>query len=262
MGAYGLPVFDCVSSRLAIILREYDFRIPFLAMRIATHQLIFLPWPGLFVKAMQVDCLVLLDEVQFPRGRSWVNRNRLKNEQGELWLTAPVHRKGRGLQEICEVELFHASNWKRKHLRGIRQSYADAPYRDEFLPQLREIYKADHQRLASLNLALIDFLLRALDLTSPVLLQSELAVKGHGTDLIVRICQKLEADSYCAFPIALKYLDEGKLQEAGIDVVPRPYRTPVYPQLWGPFLGNLSTLDLLLNCGPKSKSLLGATTVG
>ena len=74
-------------------------------MIIACHQPNFLPWPGLFFKALQADRLVLLDDVQFPLGGSWVNRNRLKNDQGELWLTVPVWKRGRSLQRIDHVEI-------------------------------------------------------------------------------------------------------------------------------------------------------------
>ncbi|MFW6138080.1 MAG: WbqC family protein [Spirochaetota bacterium] len=35
------------------------------------------------------------------------------------------------------------------------------------------------------------------------------------------------------------------------------FRPPVYPQLWGELIYNLSTLDLLLNCGgPKSREII------
>jgi hypothetical protein len=231
-------------------------------MIVATHQPNFLPWPGLFVKAMMADCLVLLDDVQFPRGRSWVNRNRLKNEQGELWLTVPVHKKGRDLQRILDVELFKASDWKRKHLRGIRQSYANAPYLDNYLPGLVEIYEKDHRRLISLNLALISYLLKALGLERQVLLQSDLEITGRATDLILNICQELEAENYLTFPISMKHLDTDKLNQGGVEIVARSYCPPVYPQLWGDFLSNLSVLDLVMNCGPVSESLLRESTSG
>jgi hypothetical protein len=51
-------------------------------MMIACHHPNFMPWPGLFFKGMQAEQLVLLDDVQFPLGGSWINRNRLKNDQG------------------------------------------------------------------------------------------------------------------------------------------------------------------------------------
>lgn len=56
-------------------------------MILATHQPIFLPWPGFFHKAAHAQCMVLLDDVQFPRGKSRLNRNRLKDEDGTIWLT-------------------------------------------------------------------------------------------------------------------------------------------------------------------------------
>jgi len=33
---------------------------------------------------------------------------------------------------------------------------------------------------------------------------------------------------------------------------------PVYPQLWGDFIPNLSALDLALNCGPRAGDILMA----
>ncbi|MCP4666272.1 MAG: WbqC family protein [Deltaproteobacteria bacterium] len=41
----------------------------------------------------------------------------------------------------------------------------------------------------------------------------------------------------------------------------QPYfapRPPVYPQLWGRFIPNLSVFDLLFNCGPKGSSIINA----
>lgn len=54
-------------------------------MIVTTHQPIFLPWPGFFYKALCADVMVLLDDVQFPLGRTWITRNRLKSAQGEQW---------------------------------------------------------------------------------------------------------------------------------------------------------------------------------
>ncbi len=225
-------------------------------MVVATHQPIFLPWPGLFFKAAKADVLVLLDRVQFPLGRGWMTRNRLKSEQGELWLRVPVHKKGRGLQRIDEVELFEAADWRGKHLRGVRQNYARAPYLEDYLPQLRAIYEADHRRLVDLNLALIRFLMAALNLDVDLRLQSQLGVQGRGTALLVHVCEAVGARSYLAFPTLQKYLDVPQMQAAGLNVQFVPFHPPVYPQLWGDFIYNLSTLDLLLNCGPRSREIL------
>ncbi|GEM_PF-6728791 len=39
----------------------------------------------------------------------------------------------------------------------------------------------------------------------------------------------------------------------------QPYFAPypgIYPQLWGEFIGNLSTFDLLFCCGPRAGAVI------
>ena len=225
-------------------------------MIVAVHQPIFLPWPGFFHKAAHADRLVLLDDVQFPRGRTWLTRNRLKNEAGELWLTVPVMKRHRGLQSIRNVEICDESGWRRKHLTGIRQSYVHAPYFDDHFPGIEAIYGRGHPRLAGLAIDLIAYLLDALSIRTEVIRQSELGVAGKGTDLLVAICGRLGADRLLALPPAEKHIDEEVARRHGIGIVRAGFRPPVYPQLWGEFICNLSTLDLLLNCGPRSREIV------
>jgi hypothetical protein len=224
-------------------------------MIVSTHQPVFLPWPGLFLKAMKSDCTVLLDAVQFPRGRGWMTRNRLKNERGELWLRVPVHRKGRGLTPINEVEIVHAGEWPTRHLKSIRQSYKNAPYFDEFFPAIEALYRENHDLLSELNIGLIKLLWDALSLGSNLVLQSELGVRGRGTELLVDLCSRLGASEWLGFRAQQDHLDQTVFETSGITARYIGYDPPVYPQLWGDFIYNLSTLDMLLNCGPKCSEI-------
>ena len=45
-------------------------------MIVSVNQPYFAPFPGFFRKAALSDILVLLDNVQFPRGTTWMTRNR------------------------------------------------------------------------------------------------------------------------------------------------------------------------------------------
>lgn len=225
-------------------------------MILATHQPIFLPWAGFFYKAFKSDCMVLLDDVQYPRGRSWLNRNRLKNEDGELWLTVPIRRKGRGLEAIREVEVYDERAWRRKHLRSIAQNYARAPYLDDYFESIDDIYRANHTQLLDLNIRLIRFFSETLSSETPLLLQSELGAGGTGTDLLVDVCKRVGATHLAIFPGVQKHLDTESLTEHGIMLSHLDFDPPVYPQLWGDFIYNLSILDVLLNCGPKTTSIV------
>ena len=55
---------------------------------------------------------------------------------------------------------------------------------------------------------------------------------------------------------AREYLDVDLFARHGVAVEWQNYRHPVYPQQHGAFLPFLSALDLLLNCGDDSASIL------
>lgn len=225
-------------------------------MIVAAHQPIFLPWPGFFHKAAHADCLVLLDAVQFPRGRTWLTHNRLKNETGEMWLTVPVLRKGRGLQTVRRVEIYEEREWRRKHIGGIQQNYVHAPYFPDYFPRIEAVYRKRHKCLSDFTTELIMLQLDALSLRAKVLRQSEMGIEDKGTELLIRICRHLGADRFLSLSSAEKHIDGDSMRQSGIEIIRSNFRPPVYPQLWGDFIYNLSALDMLLNCGPKSRDIM------
>jgi hypothetical protein len=225
-------------------------------MIVSAHQPYFCPYPGYFAKAMYSDVFVILDSVQFPRGGSWITRNRFKNDQGPFWMSIPVWKKGQGLQSIAGVRICHEGSWKRKHLESIRTAYGHAPYLQDHLPHLEKIFQDGYRLIRDLDLVLITHVMEYLGTRAKVLLMSELGVKGTGTALLTAICRELGASEFLSFSPARKYLDQGLFREAGIAI---SYISPpplVYPQLWGQFIPNLSVFDLLLNCGKKSCEIM------
>jgi hypothetical protein len=216
----------------------------------------FCPYPGFFYKACLADVMVILDEVQFPRRTTWLSRNRFKNDQGALWLTVPVMKKGLGLQPISRVRICYDKRWPRKHLESLKVAYKHAPYLDEHLGFFERMFSGEFDRLAALNLAVIHYLWLCLRLETKLVLQSELAVRSGGTQLLVDICRALGASVFLVLEPVQKHLDQELLQKNGIDLRPVKYEPPVYPQLWGDFLANLSTFDLLLNLGFKASEVL------
>jgi hypothetical protein len=129
-------------------------------MVISTNQPYFSPFPGFFYKAYLSDIFVILDTVQFPRGTTWISRNRFKNDQGSLWLTIPVWKKGLGLQRIHEVRVCHEFRWVAKHLASLKSAYAKAPYFADHIPFIEEAYLARFEKLIDLNLTIIRYLFR------------------------------------------------------------------------------------------------------
>ncbi|MFH5883346.1 WbqC family protein [Halalkalibaculum sp. DA3122] len=225
---------------------------------VAIHQPNYIPWLGYFHKMWESDIFVLLDTVQFPRGQSFANRNRVKTHNGTSWLTIPVSTPSgeKGKVPYTEVE-FAGTKWKRKHLRTLQMNYKKADYYDEIYPMLeKEIEK--HLDFVELNIALITKIASYLGIqTRPVRLSSLLDTFGEKTDLIIDICKKLHSSIYLSGTGGGKeYNDEEKLNENDIELRYSRFAHPEYPQLWDGFEPNLSVIDLLFNCGPESSAVL------
>ena len=225
-------------------------------MIISANQPYFCPFPGFFYKALLSDVLVILDDVQFPQGTTWISRNRFKNDQGPLWLTIPVWKKGLGLQHINQVRICYEGRWPHKHLQSLKSAYAHAPYLRDHLGFLEEVFSRHWEKLVDLNLAIIRHLMGSLQIETKLVLLSELGITARGTQLLIEISRALGASTFLAQSQAQKYLDAGLFQESEIELRTFKYVAPIYPQLWGDFLANLSTFDLAFNCGPQGHDIL------
>jgi hypothetical protein len=198
---------------------------------------------------------VILDQVQFPQGTTWLTRNRFKNDQGSLWITVPVWKKGLGLQRINEVRICHEGRWQRKHLSSLKTAYARAPYFLEHSEFLQHMFSSRYEKLIHFNQEIILYLMRFLEISTQVLLLSDLDAHAGGDQLLVELCRKTGASHFLVQSSARKYLDPEAFSQAGIQLVFFNTSVPVYPQLWGNFIPNLSVFDLILNCGPKARDI-------
>ena len=70
-------------------------------MKISIHQSQYLPWPAYFKKIAMSDKFVILDNVQFQKN-GVQNRNKLRNKNGEFWITIPL--SGSMKEKINEKE--------------------------------------------------------------------------------------------------------------------------------------------------------------
>jgi len=227
-----------------------------LIMIVSANQPYFAPFPGFFYKALKSDLFVLLDDVQFPRGTTWISRNRFKSHQGFLWITIPVWKSGLGLQKIKDIRICHEGRWAQKHLESLQTAYKHAPYLSEHAEFLEEMFSKKNDKLLDLNLSVIRYLMTTLGINTKTVLLSEIEVSSTGNQRLVDICKKTGATRFLAQAPAKKFIDEKLFLDSGIELIFFTPPTPIYPQLWGDFLGNLSVLDLVLNCGPKAREIL------
>ncbi|HEV8614955.1 MAG TPA: WbqC family protein [Methylomirabilota bacterium] len=223
-------------------------------MKIAIHQPHYLPWLGYLAKWAAADVFVFLDTVQYEKN-GWQNRNRINTPAGPRWLTVPVHaRLG---MPIGEVAIDAAQPWRARHLRAIEDAYASAPYLDRHRAALARLYERPWERLAPLAIESARWLAAAAGIVTPAHVASSLDISAlDPTDRLVALCRALGADTYLAGRDGAKYMDVGRFEAAGIEVLYQDYEHPVYAQIHGEFAPFLSTLDLLLTHGDETLAIL------
>lgn len=227
-------------------------------MLVGIHQLHYLPWLRYFEKIARSDIFIVLDDAQFTKN-DWQNRNRVKTAAGSTVLTVPVvHRHG---QRLDEVRISNGGAWARKHWRTLQQAYVHAPFFEFCAAGIGETYVTSWDALNELNRFMLERLLRLLAIDTPVLYASTMGVDGAASARLANLVRAVGGNAYyCGAHAARTYLDRKLFDDAGIEIVQQRWQAPVYPQLHGSFVPDLSIVDILMNCGPESlKILLGAS---
>ena len=215
----------------------------------------YLPGLSYLHRISLCDLLISLDTVQYTP-RDWENRNRIKSPTGPLWLSVPVVHEQRS-QLIRTTRVGTEWQWQMKHLRSLEWNYRKAPHFENLYPELKAVLQQPWSYLVDLNIDLTAWLLRRLDVSVPVIRASELgAVEGSGSRLLSDLCRAVGATTYLSGPLGRNYISTADFTEAGVQVAFHDYVHPVYPQLHGGFLSNLSSIDLMFNVGPDAKAFL------
>lgn len=224
-------------------------------MILTAHQPTYLPWLGLFHKISLADTFVFLDDVQYNRN-SPMNRNKIKTQSGPTWLTVPVLKRGHLEKKNREIEIDNSLPWRRKHSLSIKQNYGKAQFYGDYSAFLEGVYEMEWKYLTDVNEYLLKWLLETLGIRVSFLKQRDLALRGAKSDLILGMCKQLDADVYISGAGGRNYMKMADFEAAGVKVIFQEYRHPIYPQLFGEFVPNLSVVDLMFNCGPRSSRFI------
>ena len=225
---------------------------------VVIHQPDFMPYLGFFQRLLYADLYVILDNVQFVNNckDSWHRRDKIKTPKGEQWFTVGI-QKASLKTNICDILINKNDNWKIKHLNLINENYKKAPFYNEIFPYIKELYSFECDNLVEFNMKSIHMLFDLFAIKIKEVFASTLETTGKSNELLVDILQKVGADRYLSGVGAKAYFDSAPYDEAGIEVVWQDFIHPVYPQLFGPFVPYLSSIDLLFNCGiEESRKIL------
>jgi hypothetical protein len=224
-------------------------------MRVGIHQPHYLPWLRYLQKIAASDVFILLDDVDYTKN-GWQNRNKIKGANGWMYLTVPVNSSLGVL--IRDVHIAQG-DWATKHLRALEMNYSRAPYYDQYIGSLSDLYHTPWTLLGDLNRAMLDYYLTALGVKTRIVRSSDLNVHEVSTNRLIGLCRAVGGTSYYTGEYAVDaYLDTAAFEHAGIGLDFQKWHCPEYRQLYpkAGFIPDLSIPDLLFNVGPDALDLL------
>jgi hypothetical protein len=223
-------------------------------MKVGIIQSNFLPWLGYFDFIRETDLFIIHDDLQYTKG-DWRNRNRIKTLRGLEWISVPVHYRNTS-QLIEETAVDYSTSWTRKILNRIRESYRRAPHFEPFFSELTDLLAQPAASISDLNLRLIHWVCRSLEITTPIRMSRDYHPQGAKTERLIGILTQVKATTYLSGPAAQAYLIPEMFEQACIQLEYKQYNYPEYEQLYPPFVSTVSVIDLLFMKGQESKFYL------
>lgn len=202
------------------------------------------------------DVFVYLDTVSYSKW-DWSSRNKIRTHDGWIWLTVPVITSGKSGQLFTEVKIDNTQDWAKKHWKGIHMNYSRTPFFSSYENFFKDTYEHEWKYLTELDEHITKFLMETLGIKCSFIKASEsLKLEGHKSSLILDMCIKMKADVFIFGGEGKEYVQVEDFQSANITPIFQEYKHPIYSQYHGEFIPNLSIIDLLFNCGPKSYEIL------
>ncbi|MGJ0318160.1 WbqC family protein [Aliarcobacter cryaerophilus] len=224
---------------------------------VVIHQPDFLSYLGFFHRLLHADLYIVLDNVQFvSSSRAWTNRDKIKTNNGEKWLTVSVNKAPRDTN-INEITINYEMDWLNQNLEILKQNYKKAEFFDEIFPYIGKLYSNKFEKLVDFNMESIYILNELLGIKIDIIFSSSLVSTKTKSERLVELLEQVQATHYLSGIGAKDYHKDEPFKKANVKVLWQDFKHPVYPQLHGEFIPYLSSIDLLFNCGIlKSREIL------
>jgi hypothetical protein len=179
------------------------------SIRVSIHQPNFLPWLGYFLKIVESEIFIVLDQAVPSRGaNSWVNRTLISLNGVDRWLTIPLDNKSRGKLPISDLKS-RSSTVSEPLMNMITNYYRNEPFGSEVCTWISQFTDLMNDNFVDANLKMsLDFL-EILEYKLPkIFFASSLgALKTTKTKYLIDLVKSVSGDTYISGEGAKDYLD-------------------------------------------------------
>jgi len=209
----------------------------------------YFPWSGYFNLIFKSDKFVFLNDAQYSKG-SWHSRNVIISNDKKHIITVPTKKSALSTTLMNKL-IDNSLDWQKKHTKIILQSYSNHPFIGDLVQLINFFEKINSQNLSELNIEIIKFISKKLNIKTNFLNSSEFGLNDKRTTKIIQILKKINAGTYLSPEGAKTYLVQDNFEEmTKVKLLFNNYRSLKYKQKnQKKFVDNLSIIDVIANLG-------------
>lgn len=219
----------------------------------------YFPWIGIFEQMLLADVFVHYDDVQYPQGRSFISRVKIAKSPDTMWLTVPIKKQDK--VNINQTAIDYSQSWQGKHLKSLAHFYAKAPFKEDVLQLVEDVFRFNDADLASLNIRAVEAVAKYFSIQTQTLRSSTMAVLGSSSDKLINIVKATGGSHYITGHGAKNYLQHEQFEKNGISVEYMKYENKAYQQWDNTFISHMSILDLIAYKGVSGIEYIKSNTI-
>ena len=162
------------------------------------------------------------------------NRMFIHGANGKLMLSIPIRHSGINQKRFYDdVSIDSSSDWKKNHFKSIKIAYQSSPYFEFYEEDLKNFYQFETSNLYNFNLKSVELVLKWL----------EMGNNNRTIDFNIEIYKKSKN---------IKEIDNKEIKKKSNIKYIQTFEDK------NGFIDGLSILDMIFNCGPKTKDYIKA----
>ncbi|MFZ6712867.1 WbqC family protein [Undibacterium sp. TC9W] len=164
---------------------------------IAIMQPYIFPYLGYFCLIDASDVFVFYDDVNFIQ-KGWINRNQILVDGAPYRFTVPLSNSSQN-QLICDVKTNSFAYFKKKFCRQIELAYKSAPFYNNGMMYLQEVFNTEHAFIADFAISSITNFYKLIGIDKTFLRSSQSFSDSKGfekADRLIKITKQLRSDRY------------------------------------------------------------------
>ena len=162
------------------------------------------------------------------------NRMFIHGANGKLMLSIPIRHSGINQKRFYDdVSIDSSSDWKKNHFKSIKIAYQSSPYFEFYEEDLKNFYQVETSNLYNFNLKSVELVLKWF----------EMGTNNRTIDFNIETYKQSKN---------IKEIDNREIKKKSNIKYVQTFEDK------NGFIDGLSILDMIFNCGPKTKDYIKA----